>query len=127
MITPERSLPVTRQCRLLELARSSVYYRKKLLSDRDLVLMRQIDEIHLAYPFYGSRRIRNELAERGYKVGRSHVAALMRKMGITAIYRKPRTSKPYPEHKIYPYLLKGLAVTCANQVWASDIERHEAF
>jgi len=121
MITPEHSLPVTRQCRLLELARSSVYYRKKPLSDRDLVLMRQIDEIHLAWPFYGSRRIRNEFRDRGYDVGRGHVSKLMQIMGIEAIYRKPRTSVPHPGHKVYPYLLKDMAITSANQVWASDI------
>jgi putative transposase len=121
MIIPEHSLPVTRQCRLLELSRSGVYYQKKPLKDRDLVLMRIMDEIHLAWPFYGSRRIRNELAGRGFDVGRGHVATLMRTMGIEAIYRKPRTSKPHPHHKIYPYLLKGLDITRAGQAWASDI------
>ena len=104
MISPEHPLPITRQCRLLELSRSSIYYRRAPVSDHDLVLMRQIDEIHLKYPFYGSRRIRNELEDRGYHVGRDHVVTLMRKMGIEAIYRKPRTSVAHPEHKIYPYL-----------------------
>ena len=121
MISPELPLSITRQCRLLEISRSSVYYRKAPVSDLDLVLMRQIDEIHLKYPFYGSRRIRNELEDRGYRVGRGHVVTLMRKMGIEAIYRKPRTSIPHPEHKIYPYLLRGLDIDRANQVWASDI------
>ena len=121
MISPELPLSITRQCRLLEISRSSVYYRKAPVSDLDLVLMRQIDEIHLKYPFYGSRRIRNELEDRGYRVGRGHVVTLMRKMGIEAIYRKPRTSIPHPEHKIYPYLLRGLDIDRANQVWAADI------
>lgn len=121
MISPEHPLPVTRQCYLLELSRSSVYYHKAPVSDSDLVLMRQIDEIHLEHPFYGSRRIRNELQDRGFSVGRGHVTGLMRKMGIEAIYRKPRTSIPCPEHKIYPYLLRGLEIEGANQVWAADI------
>lgn len=121
MISPEHPLPITRQCRLLELSRSSAYYRQAPVSDRDLTLMRQIDEIHLEYPFYGSRRIRNELEDRDYSVGRGHVATLMRKMGIEAIYRKPRTPGAHPEHKIYPYLLRGLDVNRANQVWAADI------
>lgn len=121
MISPEHPLPITRQCQLLELSRSSVYYREAPVSDHDLILMRQIDEIHLNYPFYGSRRIRNELEDRGYHVGRGHVVTLMRKMGIEAIYRKPRTSVAHPEHKIYPYLLRGLDITRANQVWAADI------
>jgi putative transposase len=121
MITPEHPLPVTRQCRLLDLARSSVYYRRKPLKERDLVLMRQIDEIHLAWPFYGSRRIMHELRGRGYEVGRGHVSALMRIMGIEAIYRKPRTSVPHPGHKVYPYLLGGLDINRANHVWATDI------
>lgn len=121
MISPEHPLTITRQCHLLELSRSSIYYREAPVSDRDLVLMRQIDEIHLKYPFYGSRRIRNELEDRGYRVGRGHVVTLMRKMGIEAIYCKPRTSIPHPAHKIYPYLLRGLDISRANQVWAADI------
>ena len=84
--------------------------------------MRGIDEIHLKYPFYGSRRVRNELRDRGFKkVGRGHVATLMKKMGIMALYPKPRTSKPNPAHKVYPYLLKGLNITQANHVWCADI------
>jgi putative transposase len=121
MIAKEHPLPVTRQCRLLSLSRSSVYYDKAPVSDRDLLLMREIDEIHLAWPFYGSRRIMHELRERGYNVGRGHVSRLMRIMGIEAIYRKPRTSLPNPCHKVYPYLLKDLEIKRANQVWAADI------
>ncbi len=80
-----------------------------------------IDEIHLKYPFYGSRSIRDELREQGYKIGRGHVITLMKKMGIETLYRKPRLSKPHPGHKIYPYLLRGMEITRANQVWATDI------
>jgi len=121
MITPEHPLPITRQCRLLDLARSSFYYRPKPISARDLELMRAIDEIHLAYPFYGSRRIMHELRGRGYKVGRGHVSKLMRKMGICAIYRRPRTTIPDIKHKVYPYLLKDMDITRAGQAWCADI------
>lgn len=121
MINPEHTLPITRQCHLLDLARSSVYYRRKPLKPRDLDMMREIDEIHLAYPFYGSRRIMHELRSRGYDVGRGHVSKLMRIMGIEAIYRKPKTTIPDKQHKVYPYLLRGLDITQANQAWASDI------
>ncbi|OFW56792.1 MAG: hypothetical protein A2W01_12605 [Candidatus Solincola sediminis] len=121
MISAEYPLPVTRQCRLLELKRSSVYCRARPLSERDLELMRQIDEIHLAWPFYGNRRIKNELKDRGYNVGRGHVSRLMRIMGIEAIYRKPRTSVPHPGHKVYPYLLKDTDISRSNQAWCADI------
>jgi putative transposase len=112
---------VTRQCALLELSRSSVYYKPVPLSARDLELMRQIDEIHLACPFYGSRKIRNELWARGHAVGRDRVRRLMRRMGIEALYIKPRLSASHPGHRKYPYLLRGLAITQANQVWTADI------
>ena len=121
MIDPEHALPLTRQSRILELSRSSLYYEAVPISDRDLQLMRLIDEIHLKYPFYGIRRIRNELRDLGHDVGRGHVSTLMKKMGIRALYQKPRLSKPNPEHKIYPYLLRGLEITRANHVWATDI------
>jgi putative transposase len=121
MIRPEHPLPLTRQCRLLELARSTLYYRKKPLKPRDLEMMRYIDEIHLAWPFYGSRRIMHELRGRGYDVGRGHVSRLMQIMGIRAIYRRPRTTIPDARHKVYPYLLGGLPITRANHVWAADI------
>lgn len=84
-------------------------------------LMRLIDELHLQYLFYGSRKIRDELRDRGHDVGRGRVSTLMRKIGITALYQKPRLSIPHPEHKVYPYLLRGLEITEANQVWAEDI------
>lgn len=108
MIDREHVLPVTKQCKVLELSRSSVYYMPVPVSDKDRHLMRLIDEIHLELPHLGSRGTKNELRTRGHKAGRIHVRTFMRKMGMEAIYRKPRLSKPHPEHKVYPYLLKGL-------------------
>jgi putative transposase len=121
MIDRQHALPLTRQSELLEFSRSSLYYRAVPVSARDLALMRYIDEIHLKYPFWGSRNIRDELCARGHKVGRGHVSTLMKKMGISALYRKPNLSKPHPQHKIYPYLLRGKEITRANHVWATDI------
>ena len=121
MIDKGDKLPVTRQCALLDLSRSGVYYTPAPLSAKDMSLMRQIDEIHLAYPFYGSRKIRNELWARGYDVGRDRVRRLMRRMGIEALYVKPRLSLAHPGHVKYPYLLRGLEITRANHVWTSDI------
>lgn len=121
MIDKEHVLPVTKQCKVLELSRSSVYYMPVPESDKDRHLMRLIDEIHLELPHLGSRGMKNELRTRGHKAGRIHVRTLMRKMGMEAIYRKPRLSKPHPEHKVYPYLLKGLHIASANHVWCSDI------
>ncbi len=121
MIDREHPLPLTKQCRILNLSRSGIYYLPLLVSDRDRGLMRLIDEIHLTYPYLGTRGIRNELWNRGHKVGRGHVRTLMRKMGIEALYRKPRLTKTHPEHTIYPYLLRGVTITEANAVWCSDI------
>lgn len=121
MIDREIPLPLTRRCRLLELSRSSQYCRPVPVSDRDLELMRAIDEIHLTHPFYGSRRIRDALNDKGFDVGRDHVRTLMRKMGIEALYRKPNLSRANQAHKVYPYLLRDLRIERANQVWASDI------
>ena len=121
MIDREHVLPLTQQCQILSLSRSSLYYQAMPVSLRALELMRIIDEVHLKYPFYGSRRIRDELRDSGYDIGRGHVSTLMRKMGIEALYQKPRLSKPHPGHKIYPYLLRGVEVTRANHVWAADI------
>jgi len=118
MISREHPLPLTRQCRLLNLSRSGIYY-SPVPVDRNL--MHLMDEIHLEYPFMGSRGIKNELWNKSYKVGRSHIRTLMRKMGIEAIYKKPRLSEPHPDHTIYPYLLRGLSITEANTVWAADI------
>lgn len=121
MIDGTHPLPITRQARLLGLARSSVYYRPAATAERDLALMAAIDEIHTELPFYGIRRIRGELLARGLACGRTHVAALMRRMGITAIAPKRRTSKPAPGHKIYPYLLRGLNICQAGHVWCADV------
>ena len=121
MINKEDKLPVTRQCELLDLSRSGVYYKPVPLSAMDVELMRQIDEIHLLCPFYGSRNIRNELWGKGYKIGRDRVRRLMRRMGIEALYVKPRLSIPHSGHVKYPYLLRGLEITKANHVWATDI------
>jgi len=121
MITSDHALPVRRQAELMEISRSNVYYLPRPASDRDLLLMRRIDELHLNYPFAGARMLRDMLKLDGLKVGREHVATLMEKMGIAAIYRKRNTSKPHPDHPIYPYLLKGLTIDRPNQVWATDL------
>jgi len=121
MIDPEHDLPIQKQAEVLEISRSSVYYQARPVSESDLWLMRQIDELHLNYPFAGSRMLRDLLWQRGLVVGRRHVRTLMRRMLIEAIYRRPNTSKPAPGHRIYPYLLRGLAITRPNQVWAMDI------
>jgi putative transposase len=121
MIDKEDSLPVKRQCEILELSRSGIYYTPVPISARDMELMRQIDEIHLLYPFYGNRNIRNELWGKGYAIGRDRVRRLMRRMGIEALYVKPRLSLSHPGHVKYPYLLRGLEITKANHVWATDI------
>jgi putative transposase len=121
MIVKEHQLPITKQCHILELSRSSVYYVPTPVSDNDRGLMRLMDEIHLEEPYLGSRGMKSALKMRGHKTGRIHVRTLMRKMGIEAIYKKPRLSKPHPGHKIYPYLLRGLDITEANAVWCSDI------
>jgi len=121
MIDQESELSIVQQCRVVGISRTSMYYEPKPISSRDIGLMRLIDEIHLRYPFYGSRRIRDELNDSGHEVGRGHVATLTRKMGIEVLYRKPRLSVPHPDHKIYPYLLRGIEITRANHVWAADI------
>ena len=121
MISRDHPLPLTRQSRVLELSRSSLYYEAVPISDRDLELMRAIDELHMKHPFMGSRSIRDQLQDKGHQVGRQHVSTLMKKMGIAALYKKPRLSKPHPDHKVYPYLLRGMEITRANHVWAADI------
>jgi putative transposase len=121
MIDKKDKLPVTRQCDLLDLNRSSIYYIPVPLSAKDIEIMRQIDETHLAYPFYGSRKIRNELWAKGYDLGRDRVRRLMRRMGVEALYVKPRLSLAHPEHVKYPYLLRGIEITQANHVWSADI------
>jgi putative transposase len=121
MIDKEDTLPLTRQCDLLDLNRSGIYYQPVPLSEKEMELMRQIDEIHLAYPFYGSRKIRDELWSKGYDVCRDKVRRLMRRMGIETLYVKPRLSLAHPEHVRYPYLLRGLEIIRANHVWSADI------
>lgn len=121
MIDRSSTLPVKRQAQQLGISRGSVYYLPRPVSSSDLAIMRRIDELHMNYPFAGSRMLRDLLGREGIAVGRLRVATLMRKMRIAAIYRRPNTSKPAPGHRIYPYLLRRLAVTRSNQVWATDI------
>ncbi len=121
MIDKDNRLPITRQCQLLKLNRSSVYYQRTPVSEEDLALMRRLDEMHLKRPFYGSRRLRDWLQDEGYGVCRKRVRRLMQLMGIRALYARPRTSMPGKGHKIYPYLLRDLTIDHANQVWATDI------
>jgi len=121
MINREHELPVARQAKALSISRGSVYYLPRPVSAADLAIMRRIDELHLNFPFAGSRMLRDLLNAEGTKVGRRHVTTLMQRIGIEALYRRPNTSKPALGHKIYPYLLRNLAVTRPNQVWAMDI------
>jgi putative transposase len=121
MIDASHDLPISRQARELGISRGSVYYRPRPATCTDLALMRRIDELHLEYPFAGSRMLRDLLASDGIKVGRLHVGTLMKRMAIEAIYRRPNTSKPAAGHRIYPYLLRKLPVTRPNHVWAMDI------
>jgi putative transposase len=121
MIDRDHDLSVTKQAEVVGIARSTVYYLPRPVSAAELALMKQIDKLHLEFPFAGSRMLRRLLAFEGSKVGRRHVKTLMVRMGIEALYRRPRTTKPEPGHKIYPYLLRGVAVTRPNQVWAMDI------
>jgi putative transposase len=121
MIDREHNLPLARQAELLRLSRSTLYYEPRPVPAADLAIMRRIDALHLDYPFAGSRMLRDLLRGEGVEIGREHVATMMRRMGIEALYRRPSTSKSAPGHKIYPYLLRGLAVERPNQVWAMDI------
>ena len=121
MIDRSHDLPIARQARELGISRLSVYYLPRSVPPADLALMRRIDELHLEYPFAGSRMLRALLAGEGIVVDRLHVATLMKRLAIEAIYRRPNTSKPALGHKIYPYLLRRLPVTRPNQVWAMDI------
>jgi putative transposase len=121
MIDRDHDLPITKQAEVLRISRGSVYYLPRPVSAADLALMRRLDELHLEFPFAGSRMLRGLVAAEGCKVGRRHVKTLMQRMGIEALYRRPRTTKPEPGHKIYPYLLRGMEITRPNQVWAMDI------
>ncbi len=121
MIDREHDLPITKQAKTLGISRGSVYYLPRPVPASDLAIMRRMDELHLEFPFAGSRMLRDLLNREGTRIGRRHVATLMRRMGIEAIYRKPNTSKPAPGHKIYPYLLRGMTIDRPNQVWAMDL------
>ena len=117
----DRNLSVSKQCRLLNVNRSTVYYKKRPINALDLEQMKLIDQQYLKTPSWGSRSMRNHLRRLGYKINRKRVQRLMRLMGIEAIYPKPKTSRPHPAHKIYPYLLRNLKIDRPNQVWAADI------
>jgi putative transposase len=122
MIEPSnQQLSISRQCEIMGVSRSSYYYQPKPISQEDLELMRKIDELYLQNPSSGSRTISRQLERQGIIVNRKKVQRLMRLMGIEAVYPKPRTSRPHPEHKVYPYLLRGLTINRPNQVWATDI------
>lgn len=122
MIDRTHPLPVVKQCRLLQLPRSTVYYQPEPVSEADLALMRAIDELHLEHPFAGSRMLRDFLRRGDYPgIGRKRVKTLMKRMGIEALYRKPNTSQRHPKHPVYPYLLRGLTINRSNHVWAADI------
>jgi putative transposase len=121
MIDRAHKLPLSQQAALLRLGRSSLYYAPRPVPAADLAMMRRIDELHLNYPFAGARMLRDFLRAEGIDIGREKVAAMMRRMGIEAMYRRPNTSKPAQGHKIYPYLLRGMKIERPNQVWAMDI------
>ena len=120
MIDRTHQLCISRQAQLLGISRGSVYYQPKQVSEEDLVLMRKLDELHLEYPFMGARMLRDQLNRMGFTIGRKRVSTLMKKMGIEALYQKPKTSKKNPGHAVYPYLLRGRIIDRANQVWALD-------
>ena len=121
MVEPQGSPSMRRQCELLGVNRSTLYYERVPPDAEDLALMRRIDEIHLRYPFYGSRKIARTLRDEGVRVNRKRVQRLMRLMGLESVAPKPNTSKPCPEHPVYPYLLGNLKVSRVNQAWAADI------
>jgi putative transposase len=121
MIDRNHDLSITKQAKALRISRGSVYYLPRPVSSADLAIMRRLDQLHLEFPFAGSRMLRGLLAAEECRIGRRHVKTLMLRMGIEAIYRRPRTTKPEPGHKIYPYLLRSLEITRPNQVWAMDI------
>jgi putative transposase len=120
MINRHHALSINRQAQLMSISRGSVYYQPRSVNAVDLELMRHIDELHLEHPFMGARMLRDQLNRQGFDVGRKHVGTLMKRMGVEAIYKKPNTSKKHPGHKIYPYLLRNLAIEQANKVWALD-------
>jgi putative transposase len=121
MIDRGHVLSIAKQAKAIGVSRGSVYYLPRPVSPADLAVMRRMDELHLELPFAGSRMLRDLLNQEGIAIGRRHVATLMKRMGIEAIYRKPNTSKPAPGHKVYPYLLRGVKVDRPDQAWAMDI------
>jgi putative transposase len=121
MINRTHRLSLTKQAQALKLSRGSLYYRPKPASEEDQRLMNRIDQLHLECPFAGARMLRDLLRQEGITVGRKHVGTLMQRMGVEALYRKPRTTRRQPGHQVYPYLLRDLTITRANQVWAMDI------
>ena len=121
MLDRDGALSVSRQCALLRISRSSVYYRPRGESAENLALMRRMDALSLRHPFYGSRQMARHLRREGMSVGRRRVRRLMRRMGLEALYRKPRTSGSHPDHAVYPYLLGGLTIDRPDQVWCADI------
>ncbi len=120
MIDRSHPLSISKQAKLISISRGSVYYQPNPIDKEDLRLMRKIDELHLEFPFMGSRMLRDQLNMQGEDVGRKRVRSLMKRMGIEALYRKPKTSKKHPNHAIFPYLLRGRKIDQANQVWAMD-------
>ena len=121
MIDRSHALPITKQAKALGISRGRIYYLPRPVPAADLAIMRGLDELHLEFPFAGSRMLRDLLNQEGTDIGRRHVSTLMKRMGIEALYRKPNTSKPTPGHTIYPYLLRGMTIDRPNQVWAMDI------
>jgi putative transposase len=121
MIDRNAKLSLSRQAMVLGISRGSIYYQPQPVGEADLKLMHRIDQLHMEFPFAGSRMLKGLLVQEGHTVGRLHVATLMKRMGIEALYRKPNTSKPTPGHKVYPYLLRNLTITRPNHVWAMDI------
>ena len=114
-------LSVVRQCKLLDLSRSTFYYQPEPVSPADLALMRRLDELHLRYPFFGSRKLTLFLKAEGFEVGRRQVVSLMRRMGLEALYRKPRTSLADKAHPVYPYLLRHLVINRPNQIGRAHV------
>src|SRR3984893_15294171 len=121
MIDREHDQPITKQAKALNISRGSVYYLPRPVREADFAIMRRLDRLHLEFPFAGWRMLRGLLAAEGCKIGRRHVKTLMKRMGIAALYRRPRPTKPEPGHKIHPYLLHGMEIVRPNQVWAMDI------
>jgi putative transposase len=121
IVRDHAALSLSRQCKVLSIGRSSFYHAPKGESPSSLALMRRIDALFMKYPFYGSRQMVRQLRREGIRVGRHRVRRLMRLMGLAAIYQAPRTSDPHPEHRVYPYLLKGMVIDRPNQVWCADI------